>query len=30
MFRSGIQLPTGTAGFRRYGRYDVGIFSSTK
>ena len=33
MFRSGIQLSAGTAGFRRYGRYDAGtagIFSGTK
>ena len=33
MFRSSIQLSAGTAGFRRYGRYDAGtagIFSGTK
>ena len=33
MFRSGIQLPAGTVGFHRYGRYDAGttgIFSDTK
>jgi len=30
MFRSGIQLPFGTAGFRRYDADTVGIFSDTK
>ena len=30
MFRSGIQLPAGTVGFRRYNAGTAGIFSGTK